>query len=646
VSSRTNQESQTPDLILLHPGLDPEAWRAYARPLWAADQDDLQPRGYLDVSHAFFDIRAFVRADRESQLPPPDPDLPNRIATWLAGIARQWAFDDVFAVQELRFWGFLRDRIIAWMHARMVERRALERLMADGATTIVGIGLTPTQRSLIRSLSEAQPGLLQPEIAFYAPPAPVERETTAERRARKLFFVLQDAWHGFKLLAEDIFSRRPKLLLVANSLCWQRSWTDHERFERRDIHLGGTWEAGRAQGDLRLYYRSDSYHPDVGAMTTGRLAPTYLRHLLFLLAQTSRGFWEARHMQRQWRSLQARAGFRETLVFEDLPVADLLIQRIDQAIRESLLDDLRTTRREGHFLRGMRPGAVLVTHDPERHRPLLVAAERLGVSTVAVQMRPLHTWDHATLAPRRRARDRSGLPDRLCLFSAATKQALVEHGGCDPSCLVVTGDPRTGGEQAATIPPAVAVQRIRSAWGVEEGQRVIGVVCRPEQAPCLIDWLTDACGERTDIFVLLRPAADDRRTPERFEPFLRGRRPRWFYFDREHYYANAYPAIDLLVATSWPDLAHALRARTPVVAADCGENPQPLGAVLPEGTPRAGDRETLLAALRAWLAQPPARVSETDAWRRFVVATFGDDDPKTAARRIMDVCRQALEHDA
>jgi hypothetical protein len=247
----------------------------------------------------------------------------------------------------------------------MRERHVLEQLAGDGQLVVLAAGVDPARRMLLRSLSDLLQQRIRPEIAFAAVPVSPPDETVAERRFRKLFFLLQDAWHGMRFVAEDLLLRRPKVLLVSEWRGWRRRHRTDRGWARTDVHLESVWHEGRKR-PLRLYYRTDSYHPDVGAMTGGRLAPTYLRHFLFLLAQTSRGFLETRSIQRSWQRLRSNEEFRASLVFDDLPVAEIIVDWLDQWVAESLPTYVRDTRRENHFLRGIRPDVILMTAERER----------------------------------------------------------------------------------------------------------------------------------------------------------------------------------------------------------------------------------------------------------------------------------------
>jgi len=580
--------------------------------------------------------------------------LPTRVRIWIDDLADRWSLTDTLTTGDVGIWCFLRDRMAGWLHRRMVERRVIEGLAAGAPLTLTAVGLGADQRALIRALANALGDALRPEIAVLPPPPPRAAETVAERRLRKLFALLQDGWHGVQLLAEDLFVRRPKILLVSDSQCWQRVAGNGGR-SRSDAHLGRVWRRGRSL-PWRLYYRTDRYDPDVGALTSGRLAPTYLRHFLFLLAQTSRGFWEVRGIQRQWRALRKERRFREALVFEGLDIGEMIIDWLDEAVNEWLPIDVRVTRRETHFLRGARPDVILLAQPHEENRPLIAAARRLGIPTLALQLRPFHDWDHAYLHSRQARCAAVGLPDRLCVFSREVKSFLVGRGGLDPSAVVVTGDPRQsadsytaasgtpGALSAADRDPARSDERdvMRSRWGVEKGQRVLGVACLPTHTPQLLRWLGQALESRADVFVLFHPSVEAGGDERAYWGYLRRGGLRWFHVHAPDRFAGWLNAVDVLITTTWAEVCEGLLHRTPTVLVGLGEHPRfpgpdPGGLVV-----HADDPTGLAAHIERALADPPARRPADAPWRVFIEAVYGPAEGD-AADRILAAVEELLE---
>ena len=68
--------------------------------------------------------------------------------------------------------------------------------------------------------------------------------------------------------------------------------------------------------------------------------------------------------------------FRRRMVLDDLPIDDLLEAWMERALRHQLPTWVRDTRRETHFLRGVRPTAILMADERGTNRPLLAAAGR------------------------------------------------------------------------------------------------------------------------------------------------------------------------------------------------------------------------------------------------------------------------------
>ena len=614
-------ETVLPDLVLVDPDLAAEDLRRFAPSLWPDDDLHRPPAGYREISSAFHGVRAFCRADLEAALPPPDPGLAARVREWVDALAHQWGFPQIFGVGELDFWAFFRDGMIGWMHDRMTERRVIEALSGSEPLTLLAIGLGGHDRTLMRILADASDGRLRPEIAYLEPPAARAPGTATERRMRKLFFMLQDGWHGVKLLAEDLFVRRPKVLFVSDARGWRRG-----RGRTVDVHLEGVWREAR-QRPLRAYYRTGNYHPDVGVMTSGRLAPTYLAQFLFLLAQTSRGFWELWRIHRQWRALREKPEFRDSLVCEGLPVAPMVLDWLDQQTQRRLPQCVRATRREVYFLRGVRPRAVLLTYEQGVNRPVLMAAKRLGIPTAALQLRPLHAWDHAYLLSRHDPARAAALPDRLCVFSQSTKAFLVEQGAFDPSAIVVTGDPRREGAE----PGSESVARMRRRWGVEGGRRVVGIACTSTKCPELLAWTAAALEGRDDAFVLLVLSGG---------ACAPGHGLRWCHALAPDSIEDWREGVDILITTEWTEAAEGVARRLPSVLVAIGEGPALAGPDAGALVSRAADPDTLRLTLAELLARP-GRLPADEAWRAYIRAVYGEPDGH-AAQRVMELLESLL----
>ena len=624
------------DLLLVHPGLSPHATRIHLGVFWPDGDCERAPGGYREVSACLFDLRAFCRDELCERLPRPDAQLPARIREWIDGLAATWNLHQVLGVRDLDFWSFLRGRTIAWLHARMVERRLIEHLAGEGDLSVLAVGLSSDQRALLRALGDAHAGRIRPEIAVLEPPPPVQQETIVRARLRKLLSLCQDGWHGVRLLVEDIFVHRPKVLLVSDARSWKRGRGEDGLRGRSDIHLERVWREGRGRR-LRLYYRTDRYDADVGAMTSGRLAPTYLRHFLFLLAQTSRGFWEVRRIQRQWRALRENASFQEAFVFDGLQLGPMMLDWIDRAIAEQLPREVRTTRRETYFLRGTRPAAVLLGQDAEDARALVTAARRLHIPTAVLQLKPFCDWDHSYLLTAHGAPHHGGLADRICVFSRDAKAFLVEKGACDPSAVVITGDPRRDWLEERRVPAPMILEQIRSRWGVEAGQRVVAVACRPTQCPEVLDRLAAALEEREDAFVLIGGAAGLAGQERALHRRLSGRAGlRWVHFAGDEVLADWLQAVDLLVTTTWPEAAEAVLARTPVVFLDCGEQPAFAGPDPGALVRRAATPEELRGVVQEVFSRLAFRLPVDERWRAFVEGVYGPPD-SAAARRIWEL---------
>ncbi len=596
------------------------------------------PPGYHEIATAFHGPRAFCLGSRNLGAPPVDAELLARVRAWVDLRAQEWSFGRVFAARDLNFWAFLRDRLVSWLHELMVERRALEHLAGDEDLVVLAAGIDPYRRLLLKAIAEVHKGRFHPEIAYLAEPIPPAAETAAERRFRKLFFLVQDAWHGMQFLVEDLLIRRPKVLLVSDSRCWQRRRADDGGWARTDVHLEAVWREGR-QRPLRLYYRSDSYHPDVGAMTAGKLAPTYLRHFLFILAQTSRGYWETRRIQRNWRGLQQKEGFRASLVFEGLPLGELMCAWLDQATAEKLPTYVRDTRRESHFLRGIRPDVILLTNERETNRSVLAAARRLGIPTVALQLTPYPQWEGSYMAPPPDDAGEPCLPDRLCVFTPQGKARLVEKGALAPAEVVVTGDPRLDVMATAHELDAQIRHRLRSRWGVEAEQKVVALACEPHERSWTLDWLGRAAADRSGVFVLIRSSE----TPCGEEGALRrvasSRGLRWVELISPQQLRDGYDGIDLLLVTSATEMAEGLLRRKPVVF------------LHPDPEPRRIDPDpgglvqwaSSAPELRQFLAEGVRAPAADTVWESYIDAVFGPRRQRPAQRvveTLMDVLHQ------
>ncbi len=635
-SARVAGGPALPGLVLVHPAIKPDALRGFLSDIWFGGSSETQPPGFRDISCAFVDLRAFCREDLAAFLPDADLALAARVREWVDALAHQWAFSEVFAVRGLNCWTFMRDRMIAWAYERMAERRVIEHLAHDGKLAVVGVGLDPHRRALLRGLAEGTHGHIRSEIAFAGPPQPEPGETLAGRRARKLFFLVQDAWHGVQLLVEDICLRRPKVLFISATESWKRTRVAEGAHPRAiDMHLESVWREGRRR-KLRLYYRTESYHPDVGAMTGGRLAPTNLRHFLFLLAQTSRGFWEVRRIERQWRQLREKASFREALLFDGFSLEEMILSWLDHETVHQLPEGVRDTRRETHFLKGVRPDAILLAREQDANRPVLTAARRLGIPTVAVQLRPFQLWDHAYFPSRRDPEGSACLPDRLCVFSQEAKAILVEQGAFDPSRIVVTGDPRRELIDAEVARRAEVLPRVRRQWGVEGARKVIALACRPAQAPEILTWLAEAVAGREDAFVLLHAASTSAGQVQLYRQSAAGHNLPWFHYEEREGFSDWLSGVDLLVTTSWPELAEALLRRTPTVLIQSGECAGFLGPDPGDLVMRVRSAAELRQVVADQLARPDNRLPANAAWQAFADAMHGTRGGG-AAQRIMDV---------
>ncbi|MCK4304320.1 MAG: hypothetical protein KAY24_08795 [Candidatus Eisenbacteria sp.] len=590
----------SPDLILLHAALEPRIVQLILSQYWPDGDLAKIPPGFHEIPAVFPGLRAFMPCDRPPYRAQPDPSLLRSVREWVDALAQRWDFGEVFAAGGLNFWGFLRDRFIHWVHQMMEARHALERLAGEEDFIVLAAGISDGQRMLLRGLTELSQRGIRPEIVYAEVPTQPPGETLAERRFRKMFLLLQDAWHGMRFLLEDLFVRRPKVLLVSSSRCWKRRMGIDGSWARTDIHLEAVWREGRRHG-LRLYYRSDSYHPDVGAMTAGRLAPTYLRHFLFLLAQTSRGFWETRSILRKWKRLRDHAEFQHSLVYEEMPLGEMITAWLDEATRHDLPAYVRNTRRETHFLRGIRPEAILMTDERGGNRSILAAANKLAIPVVALQLRAHQDWNNGYQPTPDGRRYAQCLPDRLCVFTQAAKVRLVEGGALDPSAVVVTGDPRLGAMDPDALLGEPALRQLHGRWGVERGQKVIAVACAAHERSKMLSWVGKAAADRRDAFLLMQfqDIAYGEREAYRQSAVMHGLR--WFHLIPQRGIDEMLGGVDVMVTTRQHEVAEGVLRHIPVVhvALDSDsalQGPDP-GDLIRRVTSEEGLREAVSDAL-------------------------------------------------
>jgi hypothetical protein len=643
-AARPNPETAGPDLILVHPALAPRVVQRLLPEYWPEGDLVGIPAGYEEVSRAFPGLRAFLRTPLAPRLAETDPDLPARVRQWVDQQAQRWDFGGVLATKDLNFWAFLRDGMIPWLCRLASMRAQIMALPGDGGLVVLAAGIDRDQRRLLRLLADSMgPGTLRPEIAFVEAPADPASETVTGRRARKIFFLLQDAWHGMRFLLEDLLVRRPKVLLVSHDECWMRRRGLDGGRARTDVHLEAVWREGRKL-PFRFYYLSGSYHPDVGAMTASRLPPAYWRHLLFLLAQKSRGALETRNIQRAWRRLRAQPELSEAFVHEGLDLTDLVLGWLDDAVEQKLPSYARDTRRESHFLRGVRPDVILLTHERDANRPLLVAAKRMGIPTAALQLGHVD-WgrdasrNHPAGIPVSRC-----LPDRLCVFSPQSKAQLVEWGALDPAMIVTTGDPRLDAVAFGGSPDPEAVQRLRRQWGVEEGQRVIGVACRPEEHAQMFSWIGAALGQRKDAFLLVRLSSRGLGEEAAFRQSAAGHGLRWLHLLGAAQFAEAAEATDVLLTSCGGELAEGVLHRMSVIHMHlrgpvCDLRPDPGRLVF--HAENAAALSSLLAEVHSGTLRGPVA---DETWRAYVRSVFGPPEGG-AARRVIDTLMVLMQRE-
>ncbi len=636
--------SADPDLVLVHPALEPRVVQRLL-PEWWPDGDLVGvPSGYQEVSHVFPGLRAFLRGELVARLPAADPDLPVRVRHWVDQQAQRWDLSGVFATGDLSFWPFLRDGMIPWLCGLVSLRAQLLALGQEGGLSVLAAGVDHDQRRLLKLVADSQAyGRFRPEVAYTATPTGPAAETATERRARKIFFLLQDGWHGVRFVAEELLVRRPKVLIISADSCWLRRRGPEGSRARTDVHIEAIWREGRRL-PLRLYYRSGSYHPDVGAMTGSRLPPVYWRHLLFLLAQKSRGVLETRSIQRAWRRLRESHELREAFVFEELDLTDLVVRWLDRALEHDLLDYARATRRESHFLRGVRPDAILVTHERDENRSVLAAALRLGIPTAVLQLRQ-GQWGREVFRDQPAGLPAPALlPDRICVFSPGCKAQLVEWGALDPIKVTATGDPRLDAVAFGAPADPESRERLRRRWGIEEGQRILGIACRPEEHALVLSQVGEALQQRQDAFLLLQVRTGAPGEERAFRQSAAGHGLRWIHLLQPGQFAEAMEILDALLATTSDDVAEGVLRRLPVVhlrtwAAASALHPDP-GDLIHRADSAAALRPLVEKALAGSLT--PARAG--DAWRDYVQSVFGPPEGG-AARRVLDVILELLQRE-
>jgi hypothetical protein len=272
------------------------------------------------------------------------------------------------------------------------------------------------------------------------------------------------------------------------------------------------------------------------------------------------------------------------MVLDDLPIDDLLEAWMERALRHQLPTWVRDTRRETHFLRGVRPTAILMADERGTNRPLLAAAGRLGIPTVALQLRPYETWDDSYLAPLPDPGQRGCIPDRLCVFTPAVKAQLVEGGAFEPSAIVVTGDPRL-----ETLDPGGAFdegqrRRVLRRWGVENGQRVVALTCTAEECSLVLPWMGQALAGRQDVFVVLGVPDLNRVEAHCCRRLAVARGLRWLHLLSQQQVDEHLETADLLVTSSASEISEGILHGLPVVRLEldgAGEqlDPDPGGLV-------------------------------------------------------------------
>ena len=221
-ADRKRASSIEPDLLLVHPLLDPSHVRRLLPAFWPEGEMAVASPGYHEVPSPLFDLRAFCRHDPGCTFPAPDADTLARARTWVDQLSERWRFGEVFGAGDVNFWAFLRDSLIHFVYEAMLQRQAFIEVMGRRSVVVLAAGLSDEQRMLLREFSREAGPRLRVVLAYAEPPAPPTRETVTERRVRKVFFLLQDAWHGIQFLFDDLFVRKPKVLMVSHSDCWHR----------------------------------------------------------------------------------------------------------------------------------------------------------------------------------------------------------------------------------------------------------------------------------------------------------------------------------------------------------------------------------------------------------------------------------------
>ncbi len=642
-ADRKRASSIEPDLLLVHPLLDASQVRRLLPAFWPEGEMAAASPGYHEVPSPLFDLRAFCRHDPGCTFPAPDADTLARARAWVDQLSERWHFGEVFGAGDVNFWAFLRDSLIHFVYEAMLQRQAFIEVMGRQPVVVLAAGLSDEQRMLLREFSREAGPRLRVVLAYAEPPAPPTRETVTERRVRKLFFLLQDAWHGIQFLFDDLFVRKPKVLMVSHSDCWHRRQVPGGRWARTDVHLESVWRAARSE-PLRPYYRSDSYHPDVGAMTSGVLAPVHLRHFLFLLAQTSRGYRETRSILRKWRRLRKQEAFVESLVMEDLKLSDLLLAWFDEATRSALPKFVRDTRRESHFLRGIRPDAIVLTHEQDANLPLLVAARRMKIPTIALQTKPLQQWDDAYLSAPPDPSHAICLPDCLCVFASETKRRLVERGALEPSQVLVTGDPRLENLPADGAKDEGERARLRRLWGVEKDQRVLYLGCESQELPEVLGWL--AAGRRQDrrIFLLLGLPGRLRGEEAAARQIACSQDLHWHHLLRQEALTDSMPGVDLVVTSDAHQVAETLLHQVPGAWIHRGPGDSALPRPVPAGLATVHDSASMSSLVTAVLAGEAVGNVSQDEREVFLDRTYGPR-PGEASRRILNAVAVMLDRD-
>jgi hypothetical protein len=638
--TNTNRQAQA-DLLLVHPGIDSQAVQGLLREYWPDGDLTKSPEGYREINSVFPGLRAFCLADREIAPQLLDSHLTERVRKWVDLAAQRWNFPEVFKARELNFWAFLRDRLIMWLEELIQQRQALEALAGEEDLVILAAGVDDYQRILLRQMTERMHRRIRAEIAYIEHPVIPPVETIVGRRFRKGFFMVQDAWHGIKFLLSDLFSSKPKLLLLSDNSSWKRRRGEDGKWLRTDIHMEGVWRKGRRY-PLRLFYRSENYHPDVGAMTQGSLAPTYLQHFLFILAQTSRGFWEIRRIQRKWDKLRANPEFISSLEFDGHPLGELVLQWLVCAVEADLPKYVRDTRRETHFLKGIRPAAILMSGEQDSNRPVLVAARKLGIPTVALQLAPYPKWDETYITPQSENPCLECRPDRYCVFSADAKRELVEQGCFDPAAIVVTGDPRLDVVSVAGEVDETEAGRMRSRFGVEAGQKIVAVACSGTDRAQLFEWLGQGISANQKIFLLIQLPHGESGEIEAFRQAAAVNGLRWIHIVSRARFDEALFGVDALVTTGAREVAEGLLNRIPVmrVVTDPSESDwQPDPGDLIENARSAADIKSFCEGL----LHEPSVVSIDETKRtEFLESVYGRLDGG-GADKILDTLMQLIE---